>query len=55
MTSMTDGLVADTAKGGDVMDIDFTGRQMDVTPDLQLYTHQHLRKLRRAVPSCTSS
>ncbi len=32
------------------MDVDFTGRQMDVTPDLQKYTHEHLRKLRRLLP-----
>lgn len=33
------------------MDIDFTGRHMDVTPDLRLYTHEHLRKLHRLLPT----
>jgi ribosome hibernation promoting factor len=33
------------------MDIDFTGRQMDVTSDLRLYTHEHLRKLKRLLPA----
>jgi ribosome hibernation promoting factor len=33
------------------MDIDFTGRQMDVTPDLRQYTHKHLRKLERLLPA----
>ncbi len=32
------------------MEIDFTGRQMDVTSDLQQYTHKHLRKLQRLLP-----
>ncbi|HVA00779.1 MAG TPA: ribosome-associated translation inhibitor RaiA [Terriglobia bacterium] len=32
------------------MEVDFTGRQMDVTPDLQQYTQEHLRKLRRLLP-----
>ena len=32
------------------MDVDFTGRQMGVTPALQEYTHEHLRKLRRLLP-----
>ena len=32
------------------MEIDFTGRQMDVTPDLQQYTQKHLRKLKRLLP-----
>jgi ribosome hibernation promoting factor len=32
------------------MEVDFTGRQMDVTPDLQQYTHKHLRKLKLLLP-----
>lgn len=32
------------------MEVDFTGRQMEITPDLQQYTHEHLRKLRRLFP-----
>ncbi|MCL5006370.1 MAG: ribosome-associated translation inhibitor RaiA [Acidobacteria bacterium] len=32
------------------MEVDFTGRQMEITPDLQQYTRQHLRKLERLFP-----
>ena len=32
------------------MDVDFTGRQMEVTPDIQQYTHERLRKLKRLLP-----
>ncbi|HUZ45602.1 MAG TPA: ribosome-associated translation inhibitor RaiA [Terriglobia bacterium] len=32
------------------MEIDFTGRQMDVTPELQQYTQKHLGKLKRLLP-----
>src|ERR1051326_7123075 len=36
--------------GGAVMDVDFTGRQVNVTAGLRQYTHQHLRKLDRLLP-----
>lgn len=32
------------------MDVDFTGRQVDVTPSLRRYTHERLRKLNRLLP-----
>ena len=32
------------------MDVDFTGRQVNVTPGLRRYTHQRLRKLDRLLP-----
>jgi len=32
------------------MDVDFTGRQVNVTPGLQQYTHEHLKKLRKLLP-----
>ena len=32
------------------MDVDFTGRQMNVTDGLQQYTHEHLRKLTKLLP-----
>jgi len=32
------------------MDVDFTGRQVNVTPGLRQYTHEHLRKLERLLP-----
>ncbi|MEJ2009321.1 MAG: ribosome-associated translation inhibitor RaiA [Acidobacteriota bacterium] len=32
------------------MDVDFTGRQVDVTPGLRQYTHGRLRKLERLLP-----
>ncbi len=32
------------------MDVDFTGRQVDVTPGLRRYTHARLRKLDRLLP-----
>jgi len=39
-----------TVQGGAVMDVDFTGRQVDVTPGLRQYTHGRLRKLERLLP-----
>ncbi len=32
------------------MDVDFTGRQVNITPGLRQYTHEHLRKLERLLP-----
>lgn len=32
------------------MDVDFTGRQLNITPSLQQYTHERLRKLKRVLP-----
>lgn len=32
------------------MDVDFTGRQINVTAGLQQYTHEHLKKLKKLLP-----
>jgi putative sigma-54 modulation protein len=39
-----------SVKGGAVMDVDFTGRQVTVSAGLRQYTHQRLRKLGRLLP-----
>jgi ribosome hibernation promoting factor len=39
-----------TVKGGAVMDVDFTGRQVNVTSGLRQYTHERLRKLEKLLP-----
>jgi ribosome hibernation promoting factor len=39
-----------TYQGGAVMDVDFTGRQVNVTAELREYTHQRLRKLGKLLP-----
>jgi putative sigma-54 modulation protein len=39
-----------SAKGGAVMDVDFTGRQVNVTTGLREFTQQRLRKLRKLLP-----
>jgi len=31
------------------MNVDFTGRQMEITPDLRQYTEERLRKLKRVL------
>jgi putative sigma-54 modulation protein len=50
MTTPSTTLTPEDAQGGTAMEVDFTGRQMDVTPDLQQYTHERLRKLKRLLP-----
>jgi putative sigma-54 modulation protein len=39
-----------TVRGGAVMDVDFTGRQVNVTAGLRQFTHQRLRKLGKLLP-----
>jgi putative sigma-54 modulation protein len=39
-----------SVKGGAVMDVDFTGRQVNVTSGLRQFTQQRLRKLGKLLP-----
>jgi putative sigma-54 modulation protein len=39
-----------TVQGGADMDVDFTGRHVNVTDELRQYTHQRLRKLGKLLP-----
>jgi ribosome hibernation promoting factor len=50
MTTPTASPIRKTVQGGADMDVDFTGRQVNVTPGLRRYTHQRLRKLDRLLP-----
>jgi len=50
MTSPIAAPVHKAIQGGAVMDVEFTGRQVDVTPGLREYTHERLRKLERLLP-----